>query len=258
MTRQRYSLTESINRILRSWIGVYIGSDQPGTIPGDIISVEDACSDLAEVFEGSMPGESGILPPGIAVPVANLPNSSTAARGIIETATNAEAVAGVDTARAVTPAGTRAAIAAIAGDEYGGIYTSTGTVTLINLPANTYIKISGSFHVDMESTANMTPDWNDDLIIINEVGLFKIGYDLSYSGLGAAVYTIMPFVDGVAVQQAKSIRTLDAAGAVDGQSGGGWYLITGTPVNIDLRVSLSVSGTLKLDAGQLRVEKLSD
>lgn len=63
------------------------------------------------------------------VPAARLPAASAAAVGAVELATNAEAVAGADTARAVTPAGLAAAIAAL------GTIASVPSVTGLTLMA---------------------------------------------------------------------------------------------------------------------------
>ena len=75
MTRQRYDKTEATNRILRSLEGKEAGSDAPTTLTGDILSTEEALSDIAELMAGSLPGEGGIVPIGIAVPPAKLSDS---------------------------------------------------------------------------------------------------------------------------------------------------------------------------------------
>jgi len=65
MTRQRYDKKEAINRILRSLEGEPIYSDAPNTLIGDVLSENEALSDIAEIMEGSLPGEAGIVPVGI-------------------------------------------------------------------------------------------------------------------------------------------------------------------------------------------------
>jgi len=57
MTRQRYSKKESWNRILRRFQGKGVVGDTPGTVPGEILSEDEAWSDLAELFAGSLPNE---------------------------------------------------------------------------------------------------------------------------------------------------------------------------------------------------------
>lgn len=63
--RQRYSKKEAINRILRSLEGEPPASDAPETLVGDLLSEDEAVSDIAELLLGSLPNESGILPAGI-------------------------------------------------------------------------------------------------------------------------------------------------------------------------------------------------
>ena len=68
----------------------------------------------------------------------SVPNSSTTARGIIRTATTAEAVTGTATSPAVTPAGLRAAIDAVTPPSGAGehLVTAAGTTTFA-MPWNT-------------------------------------------------------------------------------------------------------------------------
>ena len=55
MTRQRYSAKESLNRIVRLLQGSPLPSDAPDTVTGDVLSVDAALSDLAELLAGSLP-----------------------------------------------------------------------------------------------------------------------------------------------------------------------------------------------------------
>lgn len=57
MTRQRYSLEESLNRILRLFQGKALATDEPGTVSGEVLNSEQAFSDMAELFAGSLPNE---------------------------------------------------------------------------------------------------------------------------------------------------------------------------------------------------------
>lgn len=58
MSRQRYSIQESLNRILRSLQGKNPPSDQPWSISPQVLSKDEALSDLAELFAGSLPGQT--------------------------------------------------------------------------------------------------------------------------------------------------------------------------------------------------------
>ena len=64
MTRQRYAWQESLNRILRSLRGEIPNSDQPGTLDGEFLSSNEVFSDLAELFQDSLPNESLSIPFG--------------------------------------------------------------------------------------------------------------------------------------------------------------------------------------------------
>ena len=72
MTRQRYNITESLNRILRLFENKPIPTDSPESITGEVLSHNDALADIAELFAGSLPGESAILPPAIVVTSTNI------------------------------------------------------------------------------------------------------------------------------------------------------------------------------------------
>ena len=67
MTRQRYSARESLNRILRLFQGKDIPTDEPDTVTGDVLSEDGSLSDLAELFAGSLPNETALLPSSISI-----------------------------------------------------------------------------------------------------------------------------------------------------------------------------------------------
>jgi hypothetical protein len=67
MTRQRYSIKESLNRILRLFENKAIPTDAPEAVTGEVLSENEAFSDLAELFAGSLPGEQATLPSSILV-----------------------------------------------------------------------------------------------------------------------------------------------------------------------------------------------
>ena len=65
MTRQRYSSKESVNRILRSLFGGNITSDAPETLSGEVLSFDEALSDLAELLYDSLPNQTLTLPESV-------------------------------------------------------------------------------------------------------------------------------------------------------------------------------------------------
>lgn len=81
MTRQRYSAKESINRILRTFENKTPISDQPDSLTGEVLSSDEALSDLAELFAGSLPNETATLPSAVSVTTTNIPAGTYAAYG---------------------------------------------------------------------------------------------------------------------------------------------------------------------------------
>src|SRR5512139_682970 len=103
MARSRYNFEVALNRILRKL------EDKPETsdtqyLSGEILNQEDAMSDIAELFEGSLPNET------LHLPAAGLPF-----------ATVAQANAGTASDVIISPESHTWA------HEYAGIYGHTGT-----------------------------------------------------------------------------------------------------------------------------------
>lgn len=67
---KKYSNVESLNRIYRVLLGAIAPNDAPGTLSGDILSIDDVLSKLAELLEGNDPDETFTLPTN--TDVANL------------------------------------------------------------------------------------------------------------------------------------------------------------------------------------------
>lgn len=70
MSRRQYNITESLNRILRSFKGL-TQNDEPGTLAGEVLSDNQAYSDLAELLNDSLPGEILLLPTALKNAVAS-------------------------------------------------------------------------------------------------------------------------------------------------------------------------------------------
>lgn len=65
MTRQRYSATESLNRILRILQGTPIPTDVAGGVTGEVLSQNEVLSDLAELLAGSLPNQNAVPVPAM-------------------------------------------------------------------------------------------------------------------------------------------------------------------------------------------------
>jgi len=258
MTRQRYSTNEAVNRILRSILGWVIVSDQPGTLDKEILSTSQALSDLAEALEGSLPNETARIPSSVSVVAASLPDATTTQSGIVEQATTAEAQAGVDDERFVTPLGVLSSIQANVGGqaEYGEIYNNNTGTAVVAL-STSWAKVTGSFQGNGISSTNVTPDYANDRIVLNHVGAFLVGFQTSFSGGANATVNAAIYLDGVRQEGLRFRRKLSAVGDVGSAGGGGLINVTGTGMAVELYAKAD-SGTpnFKLEAGQIWVYAL--
>ena len=64
MTVQKYSIEESLERILRVLTGKVPSNDTPNGLAGEVRSWNVSLSQLAELMQESLPGEVFTLPPG--------------------------------------------------------------------------------------------------------------------------------------------------------------------------------------------------
>lgn len=234
MTRSRYPINESIIRLLRALEGKPIPSDTPSVIPGEYLNENEAWSDIAELFEGSLPGET------LTLPAAGIPF-----------ATVAEANAGVSNVVALSPASHTWA------HEYGGIYCVSGTADQA-FPQSTYTKITGAFQYYTDNSGGeIDCDWDDDRIIVNETGSYLILWQASvWTWSGATPLIRMEAYNNVAgVPGSRASVTLGASGTVSSMSGIGCVtVVSGTLV--DLRASLSAASTIHVESAQLFVQKM--
>ena len=233
MTRQRYNIKESLNRILRMFQGKAEASESPNTMSGEILSHNQAFSDLAELLAGSLPSETAELPASLKATVAQA---------------NAEAV---DTV-ALTP------LSHTWIHEYGGIYIQTGTVEQ-SLTADVWTKITGAFQMYTEdSGGEILCDWNDDRIVINEVGTFLVSYQMSlWTTDGAdARLQLQVFRSGTAMGMTRSEVVFDNSGTCLSMSAFAPVpiLVTGTPLDIRGRPDATI--VIAPKAGQFLVQRM--
>jgi len=253
MTRQRYSINEAWNRILRAFQGKAAPSEQPDTLEGEILSINQAVSDLAELAVGALPNETGELPEGISVPVANLPSATTEAEGIIEIATVAESLSGTSSGVAVTPEGMAAYHEAEIPNhlDYGAIYNNSTGTAVVAL-STSWQKLTGSFQGDASSCPHTVPDYLNDKITINGIGVFFAGFQLSFSGGNNSVVEAALYLDGVRQEQIRFRRKLGAGGDVGSASAQGTIQTTGSNTDLEIYVRAD-AGTpnFKVESGQL-------
>ena len=237
MTRQRYNNTETWNRILRLWQGKPVATDQPATLQGEVLSVDEAQSDWAELQADSLPNESLQLPAGLYASVD-------------------EANAGSDTVSVMTPASHSWA------HEYGGIYISTGTNSspFNTLAADTWTKVTGSFKGTMlDSGAEIYCHPAQDRIVVNEVGTYLVSYHADILNMGdAVVFKGLIYANTTQQRSTQSYASLGASGTVDGSKalvGFGTVNVTASGTAISLYLNASAATTYQVAAAQIFVEK---
>lgn len=164
--------------------------------------------------------------------------ATESATGVVELATTAEAAAGTDTGRAVTPAGVAAAIAALGGNEvliYDEFLTSVASLT-IPWAADAYRKVTVEIHDLAYTTTGLNPDGMLRLLNSSSAaitsGYLNVIRDGSTTEDGSIVNAFM-------VTKANSLRPSSALGY------SGYFEIT----NLD-RIAL-MSGTFSPFSGQI-------
>jgi hypothetical protein len=70
MPYQRYSIKEALNRFYRLWSNDPPPSDAPNSLPGDLFSEDEAWSNIAELFAGSLPGVTFSIPAVLGTAIA--------------------------------------------------------------------------------------------------------------------------------------------------------------------------------------------
>lgn len=231
MAYSNWSKTESANRILRRLQGEDI--DTTDEVSGEFYSFEECLARITKLLSGELLDQT-FTPPNIA--------SVT------------EANEGTSTTTLLSPAGHTWA------HEYGGIYTSTGTTSLI-LAANTWTKVTGTFkNFMLDSGAEIDSDWNDDRIVINEVGTYLVQYQFSLLCQGdSATVELESFVNAVEQPQTRSIVTYGASGTVDGSKsliGLGHVSVAAVGAVVDVRARASVASIIQTKSAQLVVQKM--
>lgn len=240
MTSSRYSTNISIYRILKALQGKAIPSDTQD-IPPVLLPENESLSELAELMEGSLPGETATLPSGFTVSYGSLPLASVE-----------EANEGTSNEVVLTPASHSWA------HEYGGIYITTGSVSQ-SFTANTWAKLTGTFQNYMEdSGGEINCDWNDDRIIINEVGTYFIAYNISLYTDGAAGSFVdaATSVSGTVSVSNRARSSWHTSGSYVSLSGGAHIDIPTSGYYVDLRLRTSANLTVRADTGQLMVTKM--
>jgi len=233
--RQRYSVKEALNRISRAFqSGNVVSDDTQGAVPGELLSENQAFSDLAEILNNSLPGETPTVPDAIRASVA-------------------EAEAGTNDTKAVTPLGLAGGMGAIVSTlvEHGHMWVSTGTAT--QALSTSWLKPTGVFTDNGISSSNVTPDFANDRISVLLPGTYLVAFQTSL--VGAAGYTVKGAVYmGAARQEGIMFAENMVSGTAASCSAVGTIATTGTNSIVDIRfVSDADTPTLEIESGSLQV-----
>lgn len=120
-------------------------------------------------------------------------------------------------------------------NDYGEIYTWTGTVALTGLSADIYTKITGTFQ-NTAYTLNITGQPTLDRLLLSKSGYYFVSWSTSFQGSSVIEYWIEPYHAAVGIPQAVNRVKPTASGSVAGLSGSGIFLATDANELIDLRV----------------------
>lgn len=94
MARERYSIVESLNRVLRSFLGQSL-NELPGTLPPDVLSENEALSEFAELLNNSLPGETLSLPTAFRTAITSAGFASGTATSLIGITGTSQVVVGI-------------------------------------------------------------------------------------------------------------------------------------------------------------------
>lgn len=195
--RQRYSKKEAFNRIARAFqVGNVVANDVQGAVPGELLSENQAVSDFAEVLNDSLPGETPTVPDAIRASVA-------------------EAEAGTNDTKAVTPLGLTGAMGAVVSTlvEHGNMYVNDGTVVQ-DLVSATWYKPTGIFTADGLSSSNVTPDYTEDQIDIDLPGTYFVSLSTSIEGELGYIMQGGVYLDGVLQTNLVFEQDIEVTGSV--------------------------------------------
>lgn len=141
-------------------------------------------------------------------------------------------------------------------DEFGGIFTWTGTTVMTGITA-AFTKITGAFHNSMVDSANVTGQPTSDRIYVNKYGTYFVSWQLSFQGSPDLDYTVEPYTSSVGVPQAAAMVRPSASGSAISMSGSGYLHTSGTSTYVSLYVKPSGVGWFKLVTGQISVRQVS-
>jgi len=142
-------------------------------------------------------------------------------------------------------------------DEFGGMYTWTGTVTMTGITA-AWTRISGSFQNGMIHSTNITPQQAQDRILIGSAGTYKIDWSISFHGSPDVEYMLEPYFGGVGAPQAAATIQPASSGSAVVASGSGFVNTSGSVASYAMMyVKPSATAWFKILSANVTVRKVN-
>lgn len=142
-------------------------------------------------------------------------------------------------------------------NDYGEIYTWTGTVALTGYPANVYTKITGSFQ-NTAYTSNVTGQPTLDRMLLSKSGYYFVSWSATFQGSSAIEYWIEPYHDAVGIPQAVARTKPSSSGSSVNIAGSGIFRSTAASELIDLRVRPNATAWFVPNALSLTVYRIGE
>ena len=235
MPRVSYSHNESWNRIRRLLItGSATYSYTEGALDGEHEAWNQALSDIAQLLNNTYPDKAPQVPNAIK-------------------ATVAEAEAGTDNTKAVTPLGLMESLGANVSGlvEHGHMWVSTGTV--FQDLSTSWLKPTGIFTDNGISSSSVTPTYDFDLIDVDLPGTYLVGIQVSAEGEGEYTLKGAAYIDGTRQDGIMFEEYMEHTGATS-CSAIGTVSVTGS--NSELELYLLASGgtpNIKINTASLMI-----
>jgi hypothetical protein len=186
-----------------------------GDLDGEQASWNQALSDIAQVLNNTYPDQAPQVPNAIRASVA-------------------EAEAGTDDTKAVTPLGLKHGMGAVVSTlvEHGHMWVSTGTIA--QGLTTSWLKPTGIFTDDGLSSSNVTPAFELDRIDIDLPGTYLVGLQVSVEGDGAYVLKGAVYLDSVRQDGIMFEESMGATGSSRTCSAIGTVSVTGSDSALEL------------------------
>lgn len=244
MTRSRYNAVEALNRILRTLQGKALTVDTPEVVTGDVLNYENALSDLSELLDNSLPGETLTLPAAV---TAAIPAATSSVAGIAQLADVTEANAGTSQDTILTPEAHTWA------HEYTEVYSNTGS-SIQSFGAGAWTQITGAYINKVVDSGEF--GYDGGAITVNEVGTYFVEYNISLFPFGTATRArIRAYNNNTSVPATETLHTIAASGTITNVHGFGITYVGTAGHKLDLRMKFDDANDVQLETLQFSAIK---